>query len=140
MTTVQEFRGEICGRISNNLSRWLVIQGSNAEPTVLKWNSGAKIAPGARHFGREAHTQVYISRWFESVCVPPRTDFISMNVPLSCNLESTKVGRFRVSHTQSLGLRQLSSDVKLPRVAVGNAILRESKPVLDWRWTRLTDA
>jgi hypothetical protein len=32
-------------------------------------------AAGARHFYGEAHAQVYISRWFESICSPPKPDF-----------------------------------------------------------------
>jgi signal transduction histidine kinase len=30
---------------------------------------------GARHFCGEAHAQVYISRWFDSVCSPSKPDF-----------------------------------------------------------------
>lgn len=75
MTTLQEFRCEICGRITNSPNHWFVIQCSDAELTVLKWNSEAANAAGARHFCGEAHAQVYISRWFESICSPPKPDF-----------------------------------------------------------------
>jgi len=33
-------------------------------------------ADGARHYCGEAHAQVYVSRWFESVCSPPKPDFL----------------------------------------------------------------
>jgi hypothetical protein len=75
MTTLQEFRCEICGRITNTPNHWYVIRCSDAELTVLKWNTAAADAEGARHFCGEAHAQVYISRWFESVCSPPKPDF-----------------------------------------------------------------
>jgi hypothetical protein len=45
------------------------------ELTVLKWNVNAASAAGARHFCGEARAQVYISRWFESICSPPKADF-----------------------------------------------------------------
>ena len=75
MTTLQEFRCEICGRIANSPNHWFVIQCSDSELTVLKWNSQAANTAGARHFCGEAHAQVYISRWFESVCSPPKPNF-----------------------------------------------------------------
>jgi hypothetical protein len=34
-------------------------------------------AVGARHYPGEAHALVYISRWFNSVCAPPKPNFIS---------------------------------------------------------------
>jgi hypothetical protein len=75
MTTIQEFRCEICGTITSNPLNWYVIQCGNSELTVLKWTAAAANAPGARHFCGEAHAQVYISRWFESVCSPPKPDY-----------------------------------------------------------------
>jgi hypothetical protein len=75
MTTLQEFRCEICGRITNAPNHWFLIQCSDSKLTVLKWNSEAENVAGARHFCGEAHAQVYISRWFESVCSPPKPDF-----------------------------------------------------------------
>jgi len=75
MTTIQEYRCESCGRITSSPSHWFVIQCRDAELTVQKWNSDAARASGARHFCGEAHAQVYISRWFESICSPPKPDF-----------------------------------------------------------------
>jgi hypothetical protein len=75
MTTVKEYRCEICGRITSDPKHWFVIQCSDAELGVLKWNSNAANATGARHFCGEAHAQVYISRWFESVCSPAKPEF-----------------------------------------------------------------
>ena len=75
VTSLQEFRCEICSTITDRPNHWFVIQCSDSELTVLKWNSEAANAAGARHFCGEAHAQVYISRWFESVCAPPRPAF-----------------------------------------------------------------
>jgi len=36
MTSLQEFRCEICGRITNNPDHWFVIECSDSELTVLK--------------------------------------------------------------------------------------------------------
>jgi hypothetical protein len=72
MTSLQEFRCEICGNITNSPNHWFIIQCTDAELRLFKWNSEAATAAGARHFCGEAHAQVYMSRWFESVCSPPR--------------------------------------------------------------------
>ena len=76
MTTVLEYRCEICGTVTNNPMHWFVIQCGNAELTVQRWNATAAVADGARHFCGEAHAQVYISRWFEASCTPPKSDFV----------------------------------------------------------------
>jgi hypothetical protein len=75
MTMLQEFRCEICGQITNTPIHWFVIQCNDALLTVLRWSTVAANADGARHFCGEAHAQVYVSRWFESVCSPPKPDF-----------------------------------------------------------------
>ena len=71
MTSLQEFKCEICGRVTASPTHWFVVQCNDRDLTVLKWNLEAANAAGARHFCGEAHAQVYISRWFESVCSPP---------------------------------------------------------------------
>jgi hypothetical protein len=76
MTTLKEYRCEICGTVSSNPMHWFVIQCGNADLTVLKWNSAAADADHARHFCGEAHAQIYISRWFEAACTPPKPDFL----------------------------------------------------------------
>src|SRR5215469_10164309 len=76
MTSLQEFQCEICGLITSNPMHWFVIQCGNSELTVIKWKTEAANAPGARHFCGEAHAQIYISRWLESVCSPPKPEFI----------------------------------------------------------------
>jgi hypothetical protein len=75
MTTLQEFRCEVCGIVTSDPIHWFVIRCGDSELTVHRWNSGAANATGARHYCGEAHAEVYISRWFDSVCVPPRPDF-----------------------------------------------------------------
>jgi hypothetical protein len=62
------YRCEICAEESDHPVKWLVIQCNNAQLTVSKWTKEAADAPHARHYCGEAHAQVYISRWFESVC------------------------------------------------------------------------
>jgi hypothetical protein len=61
-------RCEVCGIESDNPVRWIVIQCNDVQLTVLKWTKEAASAPHARHYCGEAHAQVYISRWFESLC------------------------------------------------------------------------
>ena len=75
MTSLQEFRCEICGTTTTHPNHWFVIQCSDLSLTVLRWNLEAANANGARHFCGEAHAQTYISRWFESICSPPKPDF-----------------------------------------------------------------
>jgi hypothetical protein len=76
MTAIREFRCEICGIVTANPIHWFVIQCGNSDLTVMKWSSEAANAAGARHYCGEAHAQVYISRWFESVCSPAKPDFL----------------------------------------------------------------
>jgi hypothetical protein len=75
MTTIQEYRCEICGRVTSNPTHWFVIQCSDLNLRVERWAAEAANAAGARHFCGEAHAQVYISRWFESICSPPKPDY-----------------------------------------------------------------
>ena len=75
MTALHEFRCEICGIVTSTPIHWFVIQCGNSQLTVLKWNSEAANSAGARHFCGEGHAQVYISRWFDSACSPPKPDF-----------------------------------------------------------------
>ena len=76
MSAVQEFKCEICGDVTTNPIHWFVIQCGDTDLTVTRWNTDAATAPGARHFCGEGHAQVYISRWFESVCSPSKPDFL----------------------------------------------------------------
>jgi len=61
--------------VSANPLHWFVIQCGDTDLTVRRWNLEEANAPGARHYCGEAHAQVYISRWFDSVCSPPKPDF-----------------------------------------------------------------
>jgi hypothetical protein len=70
MSSLKEFRCEICGIVSENPIHWYVIECGDQKLAVIKWDLAAASSPTARHFCGEAHAQVYISRWFESVCVP----------------------------------------------------------------------
>ena len=82
MTSVKEYRCEICGTITTNPMHWFIIQCGSQDLTVQKWTSTAADAEGARHFCGEAHAQVYISRWFEARCSPPKPDFTRPSVPV----------------------------------------------------------
>jgi hypothetical protein len=75
MTTLQEFRCEVCGLVTTNPTHWFVIRCGDSDLTVYRWNSESANAAGARHYCGEAHAEVYISRWFESVCAPPKPRF-----------------------------------------------------------------
>jgi hypothetical protein len=72
MSTLKEFKCEICGMVTANPIHWFVIECGDLKLAVLKWNLEAASTPTARHFCGEAHAQVFISRWFDSVCVPPK--------------------------------------------------------------------
>jgi hypothetical protein len=72
MSTVKEFKCEICGIVSSKPIHWFVIECGDLKLAVIKWNLEAAGAPTARHFCGEGHAQVFISRWFDSVCVPPK--------------------------------------------------------------------
>src|SRR6516164_7931442 len=88
MISVQEFTCEICGTTTNHPVHWFVIQCGSSELTVIKWNSEAASATGARHYCGEGHAQVYISRWFESVCTPPKPDFMRSGIQASATIQT----------------------------------------------------
>jgi hypothetical protein len=73
MSSLKEFQCEICSIVSDNPIRWFVIECGDQKLAVIKWDLTAANSPTARHFCGEAHAQVYISRWFESICVPPKS-------------------------------------------------------------------
>ena len=73
MSTLKEFQCEICGIVSNHPIHWFVIDCGEDRLSVLRWDPAAAERADARHFCGEAHAQVYISRWFESICSPPKT-------------------------------------------------------------------
>jgi hypothetical protein len=75
MSSLKEFQCEICRIVSENPIHWFAIECGDQKLEVIKWNLTAANSPSARHFCGEAHAQVYISRWFESVCVPPKSVF-----------------------------------------------------------------
>jgi hypothetical protein len=75
MATVQEFRCEICGIVTSNPIHWFIIHCGEPSLTVYRWSTEVANAPGARHYCGEAHAQVYISRWLEAACSPPKPSF-----------------------------------------------------------------
>lgn len=76
MTSLQEFRCEICGTVTSNPTHWFVIRCGDSELTVSKWNLQTASAAEARHFCAEAHAQLYISRRLNSACAPSKPDFM----------------------------------------------------------------
>jgi hypothetical protein len=56
MTTLREFRCELCRRITTP-DHWFVMRCSDAELAVLRWDLEAANAAEARHFCGEAHAQ-----------------------------------------------------------------------------------
>ncbi len=75
MSALQEFRCEVCGLVTSRPDGWYIIQCGDSQLTVLRWDTEAAITEGARHFCGESHAQVYISRWFDSICSPGKPDF-----------------------------------------------------------------
>jgi hypothetical protein len=80
MTTISEFRCEVCGTVTTAPVHWFVIQCNSDELKLMKWNAEAATAGGARHYCGEAHAQVYISRWLDAACSPPIPNFIRNSV------------------------------------------------------------
>jgi hypothetical protein len=78
MASVTKFRCEVCGTIAANPAHWFVIECGDARLAVMRWTSESAEAAGARHLCGEAHAQLYISRWFEAQCSPPRPDYLTM--------------------------------------------------------------
>jgi len=70
MSTTREYKCEICGLMSENPMHWFVIECGDLTLAVHKWSDESAARAEARHFCGERHAQVYISRWFDSVCVP----------------------------------------------------------------------
>ena len=75
MATVQEFRCEVCGDVTTNPTHWFIINCGDSALTVNRWNAEVANQQGSRHYCGEAHAGVYISRWFESMCTPPKPSF-----------------------------------------------------------------
>jgi hypothetical protein len=75
MAPVTQYRGEICGEESSSPIHWFIVQCSQDELKVMKWDAEKAAAPGARHYCGEAHASVYISRWLEASCTPPKPTF-----------------------------------------------------------------
>jgi hypothetical protein len=74
MASMRGFRCEVCGLVAVDPSHWFVIRCGDSELTVHRWDSEAAKAAGARHYCGEGHAGVYMSRWFESVRIPPTAD------------------------------------------------------------------
>ena len=70
MATLREFKCEICGTVTENPVHWFIIECGDQKLSVHKWTLDAANGADARHFCGEGHAQVFISRWFDSVCVP----------------------------------------------------------------------
>jgi hypothetical protein len=75
MSSLTQYRCEICGTESSNPIHWFMIRCNANELKVLKWNSEEASIPGTRHYCGEAHAGIYISRWLEASCSPSRPDF-----------------------------------------------------------------
>lgn len=76
MSSVREFRCEVCGTVTNSPLHWFVIRCGESELTVLRWKAESANTADARHLCGEADAQIYISRWFDSVCSPSKPDFM----------------------------------------------------------------
>ena len=70
MTTTREYKCEICNTMTENPLHCFLIECGDLTLSVHKWSTDVADRSDARHFCGERHAQVYISRWFDSVCVP----------------------------------------------------------------------
>jgi len=78
MSSIKEYRCEVCRTVTGIPVHWFAIQCGTSHLTVFRWSAELANIPGVRHTCGEAHAEVYISRWFESVCSPPAPDYSSM--------------------------------------------------------------
>jgi hypothetical protein len=78
MSSLREYRCEVCGRVTNNPQHWFLIDCGATRLSVQRWEPEAAVVPETRHVCGEADAQVYISRWFESFCSPPKPDYSTM--------------------------------------------------------------
>jgi hypothetical protein len=74
MTSLQDFRWEVCGLVTPHLlvrdSMWRF----RAYRAQVEFRNRQRSR--SRHYCGEAHAEVYISRWFNSVCAPPKSSFM----------------------------------------------------------------
>jgi hypothetical protein len=75
MTSLQEFRCEVCGLVTTNPIHWFVIRSGDSDLTVYRWKLKRPTRREPGNYCGEAHAEVYISRWFDSVCAPPKPSF-----------------------------------------------------------------
>jgi len=68
MTSIREYRCEICGTVTSNPMHWFVIQCGNQDLTVIKWNSEAANASG-RGISAEKATLKFTSAGGLNRCV-----------------------------------------------------------------------
>ena len=78
MSSLTEFRCEICGRVTTNPLNWFLIECGASRLTIRRWDHDSASLSDTRHLCGEADAQVYISRWFESLCSPPKADYSNM--------------------------------------------------------------
>jgi hypothetical protein len=78
MSSLREYRCEICGRVTNNPQHWFMIDCGASRLSVSRWEPESASLPDTRHLCGEADAQVYISRWFQSFCAPPKPDYSTM--------------------------------------------------------------
>lgn len=67
MAILNEFRCEICGMVSQNPVRWLVIRDGDSQLNVSGWHDQLACASDARHLCGEADAHIYISRWLDAM-------------------------------------------------------------------------
>jgi hypothetical protein len=54
MSSLREFRCEICGRVTTNPQRWFLIECGASRLTVVRWEAESASIPGTRHLCGEA--------------------------------------------------------------------------------------
>ncbi len=59
MSSLKEFRCEICDIVSENPIRWFVIECSDLKLAVIKWELTAATSPTARFLWRSPRSGIY---------------------------------------------------------------------------------
>ncbi len=66
MSLIQKFHCEVCGTEKRNVNNWFMAEVTRAGVLLSHWREDRAKAPGVHHFCGEAHSQIFVSRYFAS--------------------------------------------------------------------------
>lgn len=66
MSLIHKFYCEICGTEKRDVNHWFMAEVTSAGALLSHWREDRAKVPGTHHFCGEAHSQVFLSRYFAS--------------------------------------------------------------------------